>query len=437
MKTKINGLLAAALFFSWGCAEQNSTKTVGTEDTNVTQRVIYGDDDRLDLYDVQDNFWLQRAASTVALMNSSSLTLQPNGDYLIRTRAYGPSRNLCQSEPFYEQVTAAFCSGSLIAPDVIMTAGHCIRSSSSCSTTQFVFNFGYQVPGQSLSVADGDDVYSCKELIQSEVSNSSQTDYALIRLDRPVVGRDPLAIRQQGDVQEGTGLTVIGHPSGLPTKVAGGAIVRDNSPQTYFITNLDTYGGNSGSAVFNDDTGVIEGILVRGARDFIFQNGCTVSNVCSEDGCRGEDVTRVSEVLPYIDSSELVSASDGAASSDDEGTSVDFLDSSVRSIPDASVSGVRTAFSTSALEGDLELYVNIRHSWVGDLRVTLQTPSGAVLMVHDLEGGNNDNIEQTYRLSQLEVISQGAADGQWTLMVQDLVRQDVGSLQSWGLSIVQ
>jgi hypothetical protein len=81
--------------------------------------------------------------------------------------------------------------------------------------------------------------------------------------------------------------------------VAGGASVRrhDNG---FFIANLDTYGGNSGSAVFNEKTGEVEGILVRGETDFIYKGSCRVSNVCTDTGCRGEDVTRMSELLSLL-----------------------------------------------------------------------------------------------------------------------------------------
>lgn len=275
------------------------------ENQGVSPRVIYGNDDRLDLFDVVGTQWHAKAESTVALIQGSKVKAAATGGYSITTSKYGASQGLCTSEPFFEQVTSAFCSGSLIGPDLIMTAGHCIRSASSCQSTKFVFNFAYKVKGEDPKTVGEDDVYSCKELIHSELNNSTMNDYAIVRLDRPVVGRTPLAIRQSGGVAEGDSLVVIGHPSGLPTKVADGAIVRNNSPQYYFVSNLDTYGGNSGSAVFNKDTGIVEGILVRGATDFKYQNGCYVSNVCSDEGCRGEDVTRVTEVLKHVDESEL------------------------------------------------------------------------------------------------------------------------------------
>jgi V8-like Glu-specific endopeptidase len=86
----------------------------------------------------------------------------------------------------------------------------------------------------------------------------------------------------------------------LPTKIDDGAQVRSNAPSGYFVATTDSYGGNSGSSVFNYDTGEVEGVLVRGEDDYVYRNGCMVSNVCEESGCRGEDVTKISSVLPYL-----------------------------------------------------------------------------------------------------------------------------------------
>jgi hypothetical protein len=61
------------------------------------------------------------------------------------------------------------------------------------------------------------------------------------------------------------------------------------------VANLDTYGGNSGSPVFNATNHQVEGILVRGENDFVTNGSCYVSLVCPTTGCRGEDVTRCSE----------------------------------------------------------------------------------------------------------------------------------------------
>ena len=75
-------------------------------------------------------------------------------------------------------------------------------------------------------------------------------------------------------------------------------LVRKNVNPIYFSSNLDTFGGNSGSAVFNADTGEVEGILVRGEADYVNdrRRGCKVPNQCSDGGCRGEEVTRITNI---------------------------------------------------------------------------------------------------------------------------------------------
>jgi len=269
--------------------------------------VIYGDDDRLDLYQVENTKVLSWAESTVGLFQSSDVTFTrvrsgfsfKKKKANLRTEPYGPGYNLCKDEPFYEQDSGAFCSGSLIAPDILMTAGHCVVSESACKNTKFVFGFSIKKKGQSPKTVDAGEVYGCQALLGREQVNSGQ-DWALVRLDRPVADHKPLAVNLGGAVTNGTPLFVIGHPAGLPTKVAGGAKVRDASPEGYFIANLDTYGGNSGSAVFNGKSGQVEGILVRGETDYVYRGNCKVSNVCPDEGCRGEDVTKMSSVLPHI-----------------------------------------------------------------------------------------------------------------------------------------
>ena len=109
-----------------------------------------------------------------------------------------------------------------------------------------------------------------------------------------------IEIRKEGAIANGTAITVIGHPSGLPTKISGGANVRSTDQQAYFVANLDTYGGNSGSAVFNTMTREVEGILVRGETDYVSNGTCNVSKVCPTTGCRGEDCTRIAELIDLI-----------------------------------------------------------------------------------------------------------------------------------------
>jgi hypothetical protein len=264
----------------------------------VEGQVIYGDDDRIDVYQTKDARLKKLADSTVALVRASSVR-SAGGAMALDTEPYGESMGLCKDEPFYEQPTAAFCSGSLVAPDVIMTAGHCVTSEAACPGVKFVFGFAVKKKGEFPKTDAASDVYSCGKLLGREQVNDG-SDWALIKLDRPVVGHEPLKLNLSRQIVNGTPLIVIGHPSGLPTKIAGGAAVRDASKDGYFVANLDTYGGNSGSAVFNGQNGNVEGILVRGENDFTYRGSCRVSNKCPADGCRGEDVTKLDHPLDRL-----------------------------------------------------------------------------------------------------------------------------------------
>lgn len=263
----------------------------------VDNKTIYGNDDRVDLYQVKDTKVLSLADSTIALFEAGKVSV--NGPTATLTTAgYGESRGLCREERFWEQHIGAFCSGSLVAPDIIMTAGHCVTSDDSCAGTKFVFGFSISKEGESPDSVPAGEVYGCAKLL-GRLQEAEGADWALVRLDRPVAGHAPLKL-SSGSVSQGDPVFVIGHPAGLPTKVAGGAKVRDASKPGFFVANLDTYGGNSGSAVFNGKTGLVEGILVRGDQDYEQKGECEVSKVCPDDGCRGEDVTKIANVTPNI-----------------------------------------------------------------------------------------------------------------------------------------
>jgi len=259
--------------------------------------VIYGDDNRQDYFQVADPAWRQKADATVALIRTASL--DPAGALTnIKTVSYGQGMGLCATEPYYEQETAAFCSGFLISPDTIITAGHCVRNQQSCESTKFVFGFRLNAPASQPRSVPTENIFSCSRLVHS-VAVPTGEDFAVIKLDRPVIHVLPLAFRMQGQPSAGDALVVMGHPAGLPLKIADGAAVRSVQAQ-HLVANLDTYGGNSGSAVFNGVTGEIEGILVRGEMDFIYKNGCRISNRCENAACRGEDVTLFERVLPHL-----------------------------------------------------------------------------------------------------------------------------------------
>jgi V8-like Glu-specific endopeptidase len=130
--------------------------------------------------------------------------------------------------------------------------------------------------------------------------NPTGADWAIVKLDRNVEGRQPLSIRREGQIQDNQAVYVIGHPRGLPQKYAGNASVRNNQATTHFVANLDVFGGNSGSPVFNDSTHEVEGILVRGDLDFVRVKTCYISLAWPTTGGQGEACTRVTQFSSFI-----------------------------------------------------------------------------------------------------------------------------------------
>ena len=263
-------------------------------------KVVYGIDNRLDLYETESALFLDLAKSTAAMIDGGRLN-ETDNEMMTITGSTLESRGICSTARFAQQITAASCSGFLVAPNLLVTAGHCVTSQSDCNSYKWVFGYGKDAEDKATYSVEKSNVYSCKRIVDQELDRRSKDDYALLELDRPVLDRDPLEFRSEGQVEEETNLVVIGHPSGLPTKVAAGAWVRRNVSDVYFSANLDTFGGNSGSAVFDSETGVVEGILVRGETDYVYDSrGCRVPKVCSETGCRGEDVTRITNISELI-----------------------------------------------------------------------------------------------------------------------------------------
>lgn len=298
---KLASAMASVLVLAaCGKGAQNPQAPAAPEAQNpdVGQDAIYGTDSRLDLYQVTNPETKALADSTVGLFTSGQVSDKGGGVSYISGSTYGSYNNLCSTERFWSQPRAAFCSGALVAPDTIVTAGHCIDSTSQCMSTKFVFGFAKHTSDENAKYVSTSDVYRCSKLVK-RVLSSDGTDFAVVKLTRSVTDHKPVQLRRSGKIATGTPIIAIGHPKGLPTKVAGNAEVRSNSASGYFVGNTDTYAGNSGSGVFNANTGEMEGVLVRGKSDFVWAGSCKVSARYSY-GSGGEAVTRISKVLPYL-----------------------------------------------------------------------------------------------------------------------------------------
>jgi hypothetical protein len=264
-------------------AEPSSQRGDEPEDglSSIDQSIVYGDDDRRDVYD-DPQAALRSIARTsiVALIPKSRIQRPATGEVQLNATTLGVGYQLCKGERFYEQPIAADCTGVLIDSDLVLTAGHCVQETK-CSDYHYVFDYFYRAQGE-LEPISSNDLYACREIVWQEISdrNGRQIDYALIQLDRPASGRTPLKIRTT-PANDDEPLAVIGTGSGLPIKIdRGGRVVTARATERdYFSLEADTFEGSSGSAIVDRD-GALLGILVRGGNDYVDKEGadCQVVN---------------------------------------------------------------------------------------------------------------------------------------------------------------
>ena len=109
-------------------------------------------------------------------------------------------------------------------------------------------------------------------------------------------------------------------------------------------------------------------------------------------------------------------------------------------IPDDDENGIRSRIDIDRAGRitDIEVGVDIIHTWIGDLRVTLEAPTGEKVILHDRAGRHHDDIKQTYNVentANLAELTGKPLDGQWNLHIVDLEGQDIGRLNWWSLKI--
>jgi subtilisin-like proprotein convertase family protein len=119
----------------------------------------------------------------------------------------------------------------------------------------------------------------------------------------------------------------------------------------------------------------------------------------------------------------------------DESSRASFVGESHLSIPDNDATGIETSIEVTGLRTvptDIVISLDITHTWIGDLRVTLTDPGGQEVVLRDQEGGSADNLVLLHApVSGFPM--DDMVNGTWTLKVSDHAGYDVGTLNSWSL----
>jgi subtilisin family serine protease len=111
-------------------------------------------------------------------------------------------------------------------------------------------------------------------------------------------------------------------------------------------------------------------------------------------------------------------------------------------IKDLKTSTVSLQVAESRPAASLSVAVDIEHTFIGDLEVSLVPPAGIgvpTIKLHDREGGPTDNLRRSYNAGTtpaLGAVQGKALTGKWTLRVRDQERADEGRIRSVTLTIV-
>jgi subtilisin-like proprotein convertase family protein len=110
-------------------------------------------------------------------------------------------------------------------------------------------------------------------------------------------------------------------------------------------------------------------------------------------------------------------------------------------IPDNNPTGVSSsiAIAASGTIKQIKVSVDITHTYIGDLRLTLISPNSRSAVLHAQLGGSQDNIVVTYDsaapLSPLSAFVGQPMQGNWLVRVADLAKADTGKLNKWVLEL--
>jgi secreted trypsin-like serine protease len=306
-----------------------------------------------------------------------------------------------------------FCGAALIRPNWVATARHCVEDTSPGNM---------RVRAGSINRTSGGAVVGVSRIV---LHPGGASDVAVVQLSNAV----PYAPIQIAD-------TV---PTGSAIRLLGWGATCDpcNDPAPTILQELDT-------TVLPDSrcgTGPVELCVsnVDGWRGACYGDSggpavLRVNGVWRLAGTTTAGTTSICGQGPsiYMDSAHHRTWIDSIVGGSDPGPGRRFTNDQDVPIPDLST--VESPNAVTGLTGNapaaLRVEVTIRHTYRGDLVVSLVAPTGRVYLLEDLpDNDSGDDLVKSYTVNA----SADPANGTWRLRVRDVARLDIGRIDTWTL----
>jgi len=282
----VHARLATVLLLLSSCAKEPSDVDFFA---GVGKGDFYGSDDRQQILDSPHPRALEWARATAVIVNRSMLGATTGGDLYASPQTLGERQGLRANAGFARGPVLGFCSAFLVAPDLVATAGHCFKQTL-CDEMIFIFDFYIGGASENVDAIPAANAYGCREVVSQQYGDG--LDYALVRLDRPALGRTPFVLQAEPP-SVGSRVALVGYPSGIPAKIdTAGEVLRIEGTRTR--TSVDSFPGHSGGVMIDLATGNAFGVHVEGSSPSFVSNGscnvtasCAQVNVSTDGPCNG------------------------------------------------------------------------------------------------------------------------------------------------------
>jgi subtilisin-like proprotein convertase family protein len=351
------------------------------------------------------------------------------------------------------------CTGTLISPTHVLTAAHCTEG---IGDRQGTFDVGGQT-------------YRTSDVIDHPQYNPNRFDVgydiSIMELDRAVSGVEPAEILRDAP-QVGQLLTLVGFGEGGTSR--GGSLndfgtKRVGETEIDSLTNLHVEWNFDSHNESNTAPGDSGGPAFVTVGNELFIAGVT-SGGSGDAHTLGDNSfdTRVDTFASWIDGIVGDGGDDDGGNDDDDGGSDDggggsddrfeFSNDQGKTIRDDRVHTINSKIDVSGLQGnitDLNIQLDIDHTWTEDLQVQLFAPDGTRITLFNAVGGdgqdfNNtglddeagesiENADAPFRgvfkpTGDLSKFDGKDPNGTWKLRIRDKFAEDGGRLNSWKVS---